>query len=296
MNNLRKTMISIITTSYNYEEFIIETIKSIQAQTYSDWELIIVDDASCDNSVEVIKSFCEDKRIKLICHNKNKGLTQSVKTGLKYAKGDWIAFLESDDLWAENALEERVQAIRNNPQVGIIFNDVEEFGDKKAVLAVKNNIERNRARISKLNFPKNIFYDLNIENFLLTFSAVMIKKETLDVCPLDTPIDALLDWWIFIHVSFNCTAFYINKKLTKWRQHKNSYLFRRKKTKFKSVNLEAYLDVWKTQKLGIKFLPFFLKTVILTVTKRFKFYYVVAIRTLKKLVGIKPKESPLFND
>ena len=289
-------MISIITTSYNYEEFIIETIKSIQAQTYSDWELIIVDDASCDNSVEVIKSFCEDKRIKLICHNKNKGLTQSVKTGLKYAKGDWIAFLESDDLWAENALEERVQAIKNNPQVGIIFNDVEEFGDKKAVLAVKNNIERNRARISKLNFPKNIFYDLNIENFLLTFSAVMIKKETLDVCPLDTPIDALLDWWIFIHVSFNCNAFYINKKLTKWRQHKNSYLFRRKKTKFKSVNLEAYLDVWKTQKLGIKFLPFFLKTVILTVTKRFKFYYVVAIRTLKKLVGIKPKESPLFND
>ena len=289
-------MISIITTSYNYEEFIIETIKSIQAQTYSDWELIIVDDASCDNSVEVIKSFCEDKRIKLICHNKNKGLTQSVKTGLKYAKGDWIAFLESDDLWAENALEERVQAIKNNPQVGIIFNDVEEFGDKKAVLAVKNNIERNRARISKLNFPKNIFYDLNIENFLLTFSAVMIKKETLDACPLDTPIDALLDWWIFIHVSFNCKAFYINKKLTKWRQHKNSYLFRRKKTKFKSVNLEAYLDVWKTQKLGIKFLPFFLKTVILTVTKRFKFYYVVAIRTLKKLVGIKPKESPLFND
>lgn len=289
-------MISIITTSYNYENYISETIKSVLAQTYTDWELIIVDDASCDNSVEVIKSFCEDKRIKLICHDENKGLAQAVKTGLKYAKGEWIAFLESDDLWVENTLEERVNAIKNNSQIGIIFNDVEEFGDEKAVLAVKNNLEKNRKRISKLNFPKNIFYDLNIENFLLTFSAVMIKKEALDDCPLDTPIDALLDWWIFIHISYKNDTFYINKKLTKWRQHKNSYLFRRKKTNFRSVNLSAYLDVWKTQKLGIKFLPFFLKTVILTITKRFKFYYVVAIRAIKKLVGIKPKASPLFDD
>lgn len=289
-------MISIITTSYNYENYISETIKSVLAQTYTDWELIIVDDASCDNSVEVIKSFCEDKRIKLICHDRNKGLAQAVKTGLKYAKGEWIAFLESDDLWVTNTLEERVHAIKNNPPIGIIFNDVEEFGDEKAVLAVKNNLEKNRKRISKLNFPKNIFYDLNIENFLLTFSAVMIKKEALEDCPLDTPIDALLDWWIFIHVSYKNDAFYINKKLTKWRQHKNSYLFRRKKTKFRSVNLSAYLDVCKTQKLGIKFLPFFLKTVILTITKRLKFYYVVAIRAIKKFIGIKPKESPLFDD
>lgn len=289
-------MISIITTSYNYGEYISETIKSIQAQSYSDWELIIVDDSSEDNSVEIIKSFCKDKRIKLICHDKNKGLTQSVKTGLKYAKGEWIAFLESDDLWRENTLEERVRAIKNNPQVGIIFNDVEEFGDDNTILAVKNNLDKNRVKISKLNFPKNIFYDLNIENFLLTFSAVMIKKEILDDCPLDTPIDALLDWWIFIHISFNNEAFYINKKLTKWRQHKNSYLFRRKKPNFQSVNLEAYLDVWRTQKLGLKFLPFYLKTILLSAIKRFKFYYVITIRTVKKLVGIKPKNSPLFGD
>lgn len=289
-------MISIITTSYNYGEYISETIKSIQSQSYSDWELIIVDDSSEDNSVEIIKSFCKNKRIKLICHDKNKGLTQSVKTGLKYAKGEWIAFLESDDLWRENTLEERVRAIKNNPQVGIIFNDVEEFGDDNTILAVKNNLDKNRVKISKLNFPKNIFYDLNIENFLLTFSAVMIKKEILDDCPLDTPIDALLDWWIFIHISFNNEAFYINKKLTKWRQHKNSYLFRRKKPNFQSVNLEAYLDVWRTQKLGLKFLPFYLKTILLTAIKRFKFYYVITIRTIKKLVGIKPKNSPLFGD
>ena len=82
-------MISIITTSYNYSEYISETIKSVQAQTYSDWELIIVDDASTDNSVEIIRNFCQnDKRIKLICHDKNKGLAKAIQTGLKYAKGE----------------------------------------------------------------------------------------------------------------------------------------------------------------------------------------------------------------
>ncbi len=289
-------MISIITTSYNYENYIAEMIKSVLNQTYIDWELIIVDDASCDNSVEVIKSFCGDKRIKLICHDKNKGLVQAVKTGLKYANGEWIAFLESDDLWVENALETRINAIKNNPNIGIIFNDVDEFGEENSVLAVKNNLDKVRQKLANIAFPRNIFYDINIDNLLLTFSAVMIKREILEKYPLDTPIDALLDWWVFIHVAYKNDAFYINEKLTKWRQHKNSYLFRRKKNKFKSVNLEAYWDIWKTQKLGISFLPFFIKTTILTATKRFKFYYVVAIRTVKKIVGIKPKASPLFDD
>ena len=82
-------MISIITASYNYSKYISETIKSVQTQTYSDWELIVVDDASTDNSVEIIRSFCDDKRIKLICHDKNKGLSKVIQTGLKYAKGEW---------------------------------------------------------------------------------------------------------------------------------------------------------------------------------------------------------------
>lgn len=289
-------MISIITTSYNYSEYISDTIKSIQAQTFKDWELIVVDDASSDNSVEIIKSFCNDKRIKLICHDKNKGLTQSIKTGLKYAKGDWIAFLESDDIWNENTLEERVNVIKNNPQIGFVFNDVETFGDKNSELVIKNNLEKYRKKLSNMTFPRNIFQEINIDNLLLTFSAVMIKKEIFDACPLNTPIDALLDWWIFIHISFENEGYYLDKKLTKWRQHKDSYLYNKSKKAYRSVNLEAYFDIWRTKKLGIKFLPFFLKTAILTSTKRLKFYYVVAIRSLKKLFGIKPKASPLFDD
>ncbi|MGN1125369.1 MAG: glycosyltransferase family 2 protein [Candidatus Gastranaerophilaceae bacterium] len=290
-------MISIITASYNYSKYISETIKSVQTQTYSDWELIVVDDASTDNSVEIIRSFCDDKRIKLICHDKNKGLSKVIQTGLKYAKGEWIAFLESDDVWNKNALLERIQVIKNNPQVGIIFNDIEEFGDKNSVLAIKNNLENYRKKISNLSFPRNIFYDINVDNLLLTFSAVMIKQKFLENCPLNSPIDALLDWWIFIHVSFKNEAFYINKKLTKWRQHSDSYLYKKNNKTHRSVNIEAYIDVWKKEKLGIKFLPFILKTTILTAYKRgSKFYFIIIIRKIKKILGLKLKPSPLFGD
>lgn len=290
-------MISIITASYNYSKYISETIKSVQTQTYSDWELIVVDDASTDNSVEIIRSFCDDKRIKLICHDKNKGLSKVIQTGLKYAKGEWIAFLESDDVWNKNTLLERIQVIKNNPQVGIIFNDIEEFGDKNSVLAIKNNLENYRKKISNLSFPRNIFYDINVDNLLLTFSAVMIKQKFLENCPLNSPIDALLDWWIFIHVSFKNEAFYINKKLTKWRQHSDSYLYKKNNKTHRSVNIEAYIDVWKKEKLGIKFLPFILKTTILTAYKRgSKFYFIIIIRKIKKILGLKLKPSPLFGD
>ena len=72
------TTVSVITASYNYENYISDTIKSVLAQTFSDWELIIVDDASSDNSVNIIKSFREDKMINISCQEKNKGLCESL--------------------------------------------------------------------------------------------------------------------------------------------------------------------------------------------------------------------------
>ena len=117
MENNFLPQITIITTSYNYGEYISQTIESVLAQTFSDWELIIVDDASTDNSIEIIKKYCDDTRIKLICHDKNKGLKESIKTALKYAKGEWIAFVESDDTITQNAFEKRLQT-----KADIVFN------------------------------------------------------------------------------------------------------------------------------------------------------------------------------
>lgn len=106
---------SIIMPNYNCEKFIAETINSVLAQTYDDWELIIVDDCSTDDSVKIIKEFCEkDERIKLFVQEKNQGGAAARNLALREATGKWIAFLDSDDLWLPEKLEKQLSAMVSN--------------------------------------------------------------------------------------------------------------------------------------------------------------------------------------
>lgn len=101
-------LVSIIMPSFNTAKYIADSIRSVQSQTYNDWELIIVDDCSKDNTDEVVKSFLEDKRIKYLKNDKNCGAAVSRNRALKEAKGKWIAFLDSDDLWLPDKLNDQI--------------------------------------------------------------------------------------------------------------------------------------------------------------------------------------------
>ena len=94
--------------SYNTAKYISDSINSVLSQTYNNWELIIVDDCSTDDSIEVIKSF-KDSRIILLENDKNSGAALSRNYALREAKGKWIAFLDSDDTWAPEKLEKQIQ-------------------------------------------------------------------------------------------------------------------------------------------------------------------------------------------
>ena len=111
-----KIYVSIITPSYNSSKFIVETIRSVLSQTYSHWEMIIVDDCSTDNSVEVIKSFVEkDSRIRLVELTENSGAAVARNKAIEEAKGQYIAFLDADDLWDPAKLEKQLDfMIKNN--------------------------------------------------------------------------------------------------------------------------------------------------------------------------------------
>jgi len=91
-------VISIITACYNKASFILETIESVQQQTYKNWELIIIDDASSDYSKEIISKYLFDKRIQLIANKQNKGANYSRNLGIKTARGKYVFFLDADDL------------------------------------------------------------------------------------------------------------------------------------------------------------------------------------------------------
>lgn len=106
-------LVSIIMPSYNTGKFIQETINSVKNQTYNNWELIIVDDGSTDNTDEVVRAI-KDDRIKYIKNKVNKGAAISRNIALREAKGRWIAFLDSDDLWKEDKLEKQIKFMEDN--------------------------------------------------------------------------------------------------------------------------------------------------------------------------------------
>ena len=106
-------LVSIIMPSYNTEKYISESIKSVCIQTYKNWELIIVDDCSTDNTDKVVASI-KDERIRYIKNKKNCGAANSRNRALKEAKGRWIAFLDSDDLWYPEKLEKQIDFMERN--------------------------------------------------------------------------------------------------------------------------------------------------------------------------------------
>ena len=108
-------LVSIITPTYNCGAYISQTITSVLKQTYSNWELIISDDCSTDNTDEIVAPFIEmDSRIKYICNEKKSGAAITRNNALSIAKGRWIAFLDSDDLWLPEKLEHQIKFMKDN--------------------------------------------------------------------------------------------------------------------------------------------------------------------------------------
>lgn len=138
MNNL----ISIITPSYNSSKFIEQTIKSAISQTYQNWEMIIVDDCSPDNSNDIIEEYCKkDSRIKLIRLEKNSGPAVARNRAIEEAKGKYIAFLDADDLWIPEKLEKQIKFMQENDLAVTCssYYTIDEVGKKINTRVVKES-------------------------------------------------------------------------------------------------------------------------------------------------------------
>jgi glycosyltransferase involved in cell wall biosynthesis len=111
--------VSVIIPVYKAEKYIAATVKSVLEQTYKNFEILIIDDASPDKSIDICKQFT-DSRIKII-HQENRGLAGARNTGIRYAQGEYLAFLDADDLWLPEKLEKHVAHLDSSPKVGVSF-------------------------------------------------------------------------------------------------------------------------------------------------------------------------------
>lgn len=124
-------LVSIITPAYNAAAYIAETIASVFAQTYTNWEMLIVNDCSKDNTAEIVQSYAaKDKRIKLINLTQNSGAAVARNTVIKNAKGRYIAFLDSDDLWKKEKLQKQIEFIQQNGYA-FTYTGYEHFKETK---------------------------------------------------------------------------------------------------------------------------------------------------------------------
>ncbi len=214
-------LFSVIVASYNYANLIGETLDSLLAQTYQDYEIIVVDDGSSDNSLSVIDKYLKQSdKIKIYTHpnHQNKGLIETIKLGIKMASGEYIAFCESDDLWVPEYLEEKAKVIQENNNVFIISNDVEVFGQPESIKIRKEYVKEIKERLS--TGANRISLDTMREfNIIPTFSCVTIKKWLFNNINFNSPIPAWVDFWIYRQILQRYDLYFLPQKLTRWRMH-----------------------------------------------------------------------------
>lgn len=272
--------ISVIMASYNYAQYLEEAINSVINQAYENWELIVVDDGSTDNSVEIIKSYCvKDSRIKLVQHvgAKNKGLKETILLGLELVTGDWIAFLESDDFFSPDNFSKKLEIIEKYPNINLIFNRVkllEEKGYSNKRLI--KGFTKKQKRLSNMIFPRDMFYDFYINNMITTFSCVMVEKDVLKNTNLNTPVDCFLDWWLWINLAYGNNFYYVDEELTTWRLHAESYVKKGKKPIIEAVQAKAYKSIYEKKDKSLKLLSFIILSDI-------KLFFYRCYRFLNKL-------------
>lgn len=117
---LKMKKVSVIIPVYGVEKYIAATVQSVLDQTYKNFEVLIIDDASEDRSIDICQQFT-DPRIKII-HQANRGLAGARNTGIRHAQGEYLAFLDGDDLWLPQKLEKQVAHLENSPPVGVSFS------------------------------------------------------------------------------------------------------------------------------------------------------------------------------
>ncbi|MEM9513064.1 MAG: glycosyltransferase family A protein, partial [Cyanobacteria bacterium P01_E01_bin.48] len=122
--------VSVVVPAYNVEDFIADTLRSIFAQTYRDIEILVVIDGSPDQSAEVCRQF-DDPRLHII-EQENRGLAGARNTGIRHARGEYVAFLDGDDMWEPEKIERHVEHLDRCPEVGVSFSRSKFFGGTSA--------------------------------------------------------------------------------------------------------------------------------------------------------------------
>ena len=234
-----KNLVSIIMNCYNGERYLHEALKSLINQHFKNWELIFFDNCSTDKSKNICKQY-KDKRIKYFKSHKKIELGLARKKALAKAKGNYIAFLDVDDIWHRNKLSKQLNSLKDD-KFGFSISNSIFFNENKSI-----NLYNNRS------FKKKVFYDL-ISNYFISFDTVIIKRKYLNKLShtIDERFNIIHDLDLMIRLSFICEMSYVPSSLSKWRMSNNSESFNKLKQIIdeKKIFISKISNIYKKNKL-----------------------------------------------
>lgn len=214
MNKQTKPLVSIVMCVYNGEEFLQEQIESVLNQTYSNYELLILDDKSTDSSVSIIKAYqVKHNQIQFIQNNTNLGFNKNFEKGILLSKGELISICDQDDIWLPEKIEELTANIGS---AKLIYSNSELINEQGDTLK--------RTLAYKLIHVDNPCFKAFLDSNFITGHTCLFRTELIqDILPLPEKV-TYYDKWIGLVASYVGEVKYYNKVLTKYRIHSNSVI------------------------------------------------------------------------
>lgn len=208
---------SVMICCYNSEKYLRETIDSVIKQTYTNWEIVAINDGSTDNTEKIIMSYI-NKGIPITYHKqKNKGFAAARNKAMELAKGTWIAIIDHDDICMPNRLEIQTKQIKSNPSAKLFFSDVIHLNNS----AFKFRCHFDKIDLNGFNSSAGQItnYYLKHSNLIASCSVVFEKRASISIGKFDTSFQYLVDVDYFLRMSEKYN-FYLSKEiLAKWRIH-----------------------------------------------------------------------------
>lgn len=237
--------VSVIIPTYNYGKYIEKAIDSVLAQTCRDFEIIVVDDGSTDNTREIIESKYKNK-VRYF-YQENKGAPTARNKGIKESKGEYLAFLDADDWFAPNNLKYKVKVLDSNSDVGWVYSDgyyVNKWGEI---------IDKASDRFSFCN--RKLEGDISSELFskgnYITMDSVLMRKVCIEkVGGFDESLPALQDYELWLRISLQYKIKYVDELLCYYTLHSNSISSKRENYHWAFVKIAKKHEINFIKKAG----------------------------------------------
>ncbi|MGL5084036.1 MAG: glycosyltransferase [Microcoleaceae cyanobacterium] len=182
-------LVSVVIPVYNGEKTIAETIDSVLSQSFKDFELIVINDGSTDKTLEIISQF-QDPRLQVFSYS-NAGLATSRNRGIQQAKGEYISFLDADDLWTFDKLEAQVQALNSDPEAAVVYSWTDLIDESSQFLSSD----------SRASFTGDVYPNILLASFPSNGSNVMVRRQAFaESGRFDESLKAAEDWEMWIQL------------------------------------------------------------------------------------------------